>query len=363
MPGSLLKLYFYTTMRQQNKDFNKYRLYGYPFFWVLLYLIFFLINPFDQSFKEWQEYKWYQFVIDIIASFIFSIVTFESGIQLSLFLNQRIPWEIAPRKRLMTQLVTQILIITLVFSSIYFIPLYEGERTDWLIFRQALVLGIIFSLLVTAFFTAEYFFKRFSASAIEAIKQKELTTQFQLEALKTQIDPHFLFNNFSSLAALIEKDSDLALKYLQRLSVVYRYLLANRQQHLIRLAEELSFISAYFFLYQIRYGTAVSLEVHVQPLCEEMGIPPLTLQLLVENAVKHNVVSKNHPLHIRIATEEGRLLVVSNNVNKKPTSAPGTGIGLKNIEDRYRLLSELLPQVIASDSFFTVKIPLLSYAH
>jgi sensor histidine kinase YesM len=349
-------------MPEKNKDYNKYRLYGYPFFWVLLYLVFFLINPFEQSFKDWEKSTTSETVTEIISAFIFGIIIFETGIQLSLFLNKRIPWEIAPKRRFSVQLSLQVLLLTVIFSIAFLLPIFPEDKIDWLIFRQALVVGIIFSLLITSFLTAEYFFKRMSASKIEALKQKQTAVQFQLEALKTQIDPHFLFNNFSTLTALIEDDKELALKYLQRLSAVYRYLLTNRNQHIIPLEDELAFINAYFFLYKIRYGEAINLQVDIDKIFYKQGIPPLTLQLLIENAVKHNTVSNKEPLQIHIFTNDNNAITVQNNVNVKSLEEPSSKMGLKNIEERYGLLSNQLPEITHTSTSFKVKVPLLHYA-
>lgn len=343
----------------KNKDYNKFRKYGYPVFWILLYLIFFLITPFEISFKEWMGYNSSDFMRDLIGSFIYAVIIFESGIQITLLLNRFLPWEIAPARRVVIQLVIQIIAITIVFTSLYFLPFFQDPVVDWVIFRQALVLGIIFSVLITACFTAEYFFRSYMETKIQSARFQQKAAEAELEALKNHIDPHFLFNNFSVLTSLIEEDSGRATNFVAELSTVYRYVLHTRKQETITLQGELTFLNHYYYLYQIRYEDAIRFTTTVSDAAKDRKICSMTLQLLFENAIKHNSITKEKPLCIHITQDDENWIVVSNNKQPKQTKEDGAGMGLPSIRERYAHAGNRLPVITETSTHFTVKIPLL----
>ncbi|MDX5442447.1 MAG: histidine kinase [Hymenobacteraceae bacterium] len=182
---------------------------------------------------------------------------------------------------------------------------------------------------------------------------------FQFEMLKSQVNPHFLFNSFNTLISIIEDDQDAAVNYVEKLSDFYRDILLYREKDVIPLQKELELIENYYFLQQKRYGHNLSLQVNIAEAEKQFYIAPLTLQLLVENAVKHNVVSRDKPLQVRIYTEAGEKLVVENNLQPKKTQQPSTGTGLQNIRRRYRILSKKDIEVSKTADTFMVQIPLL----
>jgi hypothetical protein len=347
--------------------FKSYRLYSYPFLAAIMYLLFMLINPTEGYFEVYATYKLIDYVIEISLILFFTSITVESGIIVTKVLNRYIPWEIAPQRRIVVQLLVQVGLLIFIFTTLF--TIFEGEGpiapttlNDELVLRQAWVIGVLISLLNTAVFTAEYFFTQLNKSRMESIQLRQNATQAQLDALKSQIDPHFLFNNFSTLTTLIEEDRELSVKFVHRLSQVYRYLLSNRSQNVVPLGDELGFITAYFFLYQMRYGTAIQLEINVSFDNYKKGIAPVTLQLLLENAIKHNVLSEKEPLIVKIY-EEGKFLVVENCINPKVQNEPSSKMGLNNILERYKLLSVETPIVMQSSNLFLVKVPLLIYGN
>jgi two-component system, LytTR family, sensor kinase len=220
------------------------------------------------------------------------------------------------------------------------------------------VLGITFSIIVTLFMTADYFFRRMQVSISEAEKLKNEFLQAQLNALKIQLDPHFLFNNFSTLQSLIELNPSLASEFLGKLSTVYRYLTQHREENLVTVQKEMDFVNAYLFLYKIRFGDNFRVEVAIPITIENKLIPPVTLQILIENAVKHNVISSEFPLQIEIQAHEDNILVINNLQPKKPDIA-SLKSGLSNIISRYELIGNKKPEIIKTETHFTVKIPLL----
>ncbi|RQO66135.1 hypothetical protein DBR43_28290 [Pedobacter sp. KBW06] len=349
----------------QKLTYRLFRFYGYPFLTVVIYLLFFFMTSEDHM-KSYAEYTLYDYCLEISYLSYFVVVTIESAILITATLNQFLPWEKSPINRFLLQLIIQIVLLTVMFYGtsmlIQAVSLSAFQFLTDLLIRQALVLGVLISLLSTAAFTIDYFLHKWTDAELEAIRLKQSVTQAQLDALKAQIDPHFLFNNFSTLTALIEEDKDIAVKFLQQLSSVYRYLLANRSQSVISLKEELAFIRSYFFLYEMRYGDSIALLIDIPEAMYASGIAPITLQLLIENAIKHNVVSAAEPLHIRIYGA-GEYLFVENNINLKTHVELSSKMGLKNIEERYHLLSDHIPVIVQSPETFQIKIPLLPYDH
>jgi sensor histidine kinase YesM len=197
----------------------------------------------------------------------------------------------------------------------------------------------------------------------ESIGEKELLSQMSLQqefdVLKSQVNPHFLFNCFNTLSSLITEDAKKAEVFLDELSKVYRYLLRNNEAGLSTLENELKFIESYFRLLKTRHGDAVQFQVESDKRYNHYLLPSLSLQLLVENAVKHNVLSKNKPLVIDIFTTAGNKLIVNNNLQRRTKKGPSNKIGLDNIKMKYRLLNQNGFHVMEDGRNFTVVLPLI----
>ena len=194
---------------------------------------------------------------------------------------------------------------------------------------------------------------------MEAMKKEKM--EYQYETLKSQINPHFLFNSFNTLITIIEDSQDKAVDYVETLSDYFRSMLNYRDKDVIRLGEELDIVTAYFYLQQKRFGEFLMLNIDVSSnLKENFFVPPLSIQLLVENAIKHNAVSHETPLQIDISIDDkNQLLIISNNLNPKKNHDPSTGIGLNNIFSRYKILTEQDVTVIRTDKKFIVELPLI----
>ncbi|MBM6993542.1 MAG: histidine kinase [Prevotella sp.] len=192
----------------------------------------------------------------------------------------------------------------------------------------------------------------------ENAHQKEVNMQAMLMALKSQVDPHFLFNNFSILSELIEEDPKEAGMFLDNLSRVYRYKLVNMDHDLLSVENELKMLRAYVHLIEKRFGTSIQVNFPTSSHLADKHVPPLAIQLLVENAIKHNAHTTADPLVVDIRVE-GDDIVVSNRIHPLVSRPEGTGVGLSNLMARYRLLSERQPEVIQTTERFTVKLPLL----
>lgn len=201
---------------------------------------------------------------------------------------------------------------------------------------------------------------RWRTSQAEAERLERLHTQAQLENLKAQINPHFLFNSLNTLNALISEDANRARQFVRRLSDVYRYILEHREANVIELSRERRLFEDYADLCSTRFEDNFNWKAEWPAPIDDWAIPPMTLQILLENAVKHNVISADKPLHVHVHTENHRL-IVSNNLQPKKLWDPGTGIGLKNIVERYAQLTSEKVIIQSQDNAFSVSLPLIRH--
>lgn len=181
----------------------------------------------------------------------------------------------------------------------------------------------------------------------------------RFEVLKNQVNPHFLFNSLNTINSLIVTDQQAAVNYVNNMSDVYRYVLKSHELNVISLKEELCFIAAYTHMLKGRYGNKMFIDCVIQPVHLQYQLPPMALQVLVENAVKHNIASHNKPLHIRIYTNDKAMLVVENNLQKRNDPAPSTGVGLQNLNQRCKYLSNNELIIHRTQTHFSVTIPLM----
>ncbi len=205
-----------------------------------------------------------------------------------------------------------------------------------------------------------WYVNQLEKTQIEAEKFKKISTQAQLQAVRNQLNPHFLFNNLSVLTALIPSDTNASVEFVGQFSKVYRYVLKSHEKELMELGTELDFIDSYLYLLKKRFGESLKISIQVEEEVRRYYIVPMALQMLVENAVKHNVVSKNKPLKINIFTEDDQLLIVQNNLQRKEVNdLESTNLGLTNISQRYEFLSHKLIIIEKNDQYFTVKLPII----
>ena len=192
----------------------------------------------------------------------------------------------------------------------------------------------------------------------QLIRLQKENLQSQFEVLRQQVNPHFLFNSLNVLTSLIKLEPDLAEQFTEHLSKVYRYVLENKDNDLVSLQTELDFLDAYIFLLNIRFMDKIIVKVDISEQKRECQILPLALQLLIENAIKHNAMSKRNPLKIDIFINDENVLHVENNLHKRESHMASTGVGLRNITHRYHLLEMPEPEFLKTDSKFVARIPL-----
>ncbi|ACU63512.1 sensor histidine kinase [Chitinophaga pinensis] len=362
-------------MADKDKFFNKYyRAFVIPLGFLLYVFVSYIINPFSRYWEYVSRLSGGRQLVELFIALIISWMIAEISLATARWMDKWMPWERQPLKRSITQTIVVLVAVFIALNVLDYIsmllfppPPEVQELFSKVDTWQFFVVCSLVSILISAVHTGNYFLKRWKNSMLEAAQLqldaaqlKETAMQAQLQSLKLQLDPHFLFNNFSTLSALIEEDPALATSFLEKLSRVYRYMIANLNSDVISLNQELNFIAAYIFLIDIRHGSNVNISVNVSDANKDKGIPPITLQLLIENAIKHNIASAQQPLYITIY-DEGDDLIVKNNIQLIQHTLPSTGLGLENIRKRYALLFEREVAVNDTQSAFQVRLPLVDF--
>jgi len=292
---------------------------------------------------------------------VFILVYILCGMIAGILLN-RFPKYSQTFKRIGISLLVYMLImiaaVTFIFRGYDYIG-YLGYEFNGNNYAWALVIGITSNLLATSFNEGAAFYERWRALVDEADNLKKENLQSQLEGLKGQVNPHFLFNSLNSLSSLITDEPDKAEKFLDEMSKVYRYMLRNNEDGLTPLEAEMEFIRSYFHMLKTRYGDALEMEERIEPRFLHYLLPPLTLQMLVENAVKHNMLLKDSPLRVLVMTSNSGKLVVSNNLQRKTRNVASNKVGLGNIAKKYQLMMKEEVAIHDDGKEFAVAVPLI----
>ncbi len=238
---------------------------------------------------------------------------------------------------------------------------FKNELNRWQIFYFFIFNAISFSALVYFIASSSDITRRSQRNQLEIEQLKQENLEARLKLLKQQVSPHFLFNALSTLKTTV--DNPQTKNYIVQLSNVYRYLLSDKdspqQKNLVSLCDELAFIQSYLYILTERFEEALQVKIDVDENLMQKKLPPLALQILIENAIKHNIISPDEPLLIEVYNEGSSTLTVRNRLQPKLSTDDSIGIGLQNIKDRYRLLGNKGIEVIPTEETFTVKIPLL----
>ena len=220
----------------------------------------------------------------------------------------------------------------------------------------------VYNVIFVIAYEAIYLYGQRKSVQLEWEKSQKQQILSQFEALKNQVNPHFLFNSMNALTALIQSDTTKATKFTREFSKVFRYTLEIKDNTVVKLSEELDFLNAYIYLQKIRYGDNLILTMDIDAVQLNEYLPPFSLQLLVENAIKHNVISTEHPLKICIRSDEG-YLIVQNNVQPRTEEIKSTKIGLTNLQKRYNLICDIQPTFKINGTSYTAKLPILNEHH
>jgi hypothetical protein len=231
---------------------------------------------------------------------------------------------------------------------------------DWPAIRFATLTSVICVVFITHVYETVYLIQQRESDLLNFEKLERAKAQSELEALKNQLDPHFLFNSLNALSWLIENDSPRALAFNDNLADVYRYILSNRHRTLVSLAEELDFLRRYFALLKLRFDDAVHLDIPAEtPAMENLYLPPIALQILLENAVKHNEFSREQPLTTTLKLEANSI-TLTNELRPRRHPSPASGVGLANLAERCRLILHRDLEIQQTPTHFSVRLPLKS---
>jgi LytS/YehU family sensor histidine kinase len=269
------------------------------------------------------------------------------------YLDEKIQWTKYPVKRLSVGLLaltiyTVIMTSAVVYSANTIFKLKIGAVSTTIYMSMGI------TLVISVILTSRSFLWNWRQTAIDAERFKQESTVAKFESLRNQVNPHFLFNSLNALTNLVYEDQDKAAKFIKQLSEVYRYLLETRDREIVLLMEEKNFLESYVYLQRIRFGDKLTITMSLDD--QTCMIAPLALQMLVENAIKHNEISEEHPLHIRVFLD-GDFIVVENNQQPKPIiSELSPGVGLDNICKRYEFLTDKEVQILKNGKF-EVRLP------
>ncbi|MGF7213998.1 hypothetical protein GGR92_000138 [Spirosoma lacussanchae] len=281
-----------------------------------------------------------------------------------LWLQQEFPGLEQTRKRLLMLLLIGPLLVNAAVFFRFGVHLLLGSRTTlWLglvDYTTSLGIQLFYHVVYFSIYEGLYVVRQWRETCIEKEELLKAQWQSRFNSLKSQVNPHFLFNSLNTLSVLIDESPVQASRFVDELSSIYRYLLQANDRELITLSTELTFIESYTNLLRTRHGTGIDVRIAVADPYLSSSLPPLTLQLLVENAVKHNIVLPDQPLFIEISTTDAGQLRVRNNLQRKNRWVSSTGIGLTNIAAKYRMLTQTDIIVQDRDGYFTVLLPLLS---
>lgn len=276
-------------------------------------------------------------------------------------IDRRISWIKTPVKKVFVQIFTFLIYSASAFILVQFANYYIWmdvlPETSWRWILKSLPNTLLISFIISLIFTAIGFFTAWKRSFLQAEKLKVEMLAYKYESLRNQINPHFLFNSLNVLSDLVYDDQAMAVKFIQQMSDLFRYVLDSRDKELVPLKDELEFIRSFTFMLKTRFEDKLKIEIDLAANPDDY-IVPMTLQLLIENAVKHNEVSEAFPLTIFVR-KNGDTLEVENNLQLKKVNDESTKTGLKNITQQFAFFSEIPIKIITSDEKYVVRVPIL----
>ncbi len=277
------------------------------------------------------------------------------------WLNRELPWNRKVMERVLIQfpasLALAVAVSVLMTLTANTISAYT-EPLKLVFLYNALVFAVV-NIIVAGVLEAWVSYNRGAEAAKKAEMLERELTQIRFEMLRSQINPHFMFNSLNVLSGLIEKDVARAQEFIDEFSRIYRYVLETVEQPATTLGRELEFARSYFYLQQMRYGENLSWTINLTAGMLGLLLPPLSLQVVLENAIKHNIVNQSKPLHIDIGSGD-MVLVVSNRLQPKISATASTGVGLKNLTRRYSLISNRIPRFTVENDHYIARLPLVN---
>ncbi|HAD95980.1 MAG TPA: histidine kinase [Cryomorphaceae bacterium] len=278
-------------------------------------------------------------------------------------INRSLPWHKAPLKRFLLELLTVtvysfVACFVVVFLFHWVLGNFTLDSIPWEDLTEQTYRPVIIAYIITSFFVSRSFLMEWRQAAVDAEKLRSERFAGQYQVLKDQLNPHFLFNSLNALSNVVHEDQEKAVQFIQQLSRFYRYILDVQHEEVVSLQQELDFAQRYLYLQSLRFEDKLQSEIDVR-VQEEDCIPPLAIQICLENVIKHNEISKDHSLKVIIRRESDRLCICNNLQVKNNRVPEPSGIGLTNIRERYRMLSGREVEVEKSQTEFRVYLPIL----
>lgn len=329
-------------------------------FWIPMPFIAFSMMYIFYGERIWND--WMVWAVTFPILYIIGYFSWLLHIQYDFYIHDKLPSLDQTPKRVLLNfgvnivvMTPSVLLILVLFDKLNILG-YSSKEND---FKYAYLLGLCINVIFASLWEVVYILDKYKESASEIDVLEQLQLQQEFDGLKQKVNPHFLFNCFNTLSSLITEDKDKAENFLDEMSKVYRYLLRNNEDGMSTLENEIKFIKSYIELLKTRYSDAVHFQLEVDRQYNNYLLPSLSLQMLVENAVKHNSLSRAKPLTIEIFTTAGNKLVVNNNLQRKNINGQSNKIGLQNIRSKYDLIKLPGFQVIEEGNNYTVVLPLL----
>ena len=295
----------------------------------------------------------------LLPSLFNTVCLWLGSMSIVVFVWSRFPWELMPLKHLLVEiiLILSFLSVFILGVDVYFCynqgtTLAEGIKLNLI----SILFTVLITFLIVTIHEAIFFYRQWKLNFSKSVKLEKDNLEASYNALKAQVNPHFLFNSLNSLMSLLE-NNPTAEQYVQDLSDFLRYVLISNEREVVTLHEEIENLQKYIHLQKLRFQDNLQVEIDIQPRSLQSEIPTLTLQMLLENCIKHNIISSKRPLKVSI-TDNGENITVMNNLQQKQAEE-STGQGLKNIEGRYRFLAGEPIKIESDEKQFSVTIPLI----
>lgn len=291
-----------------------------------------------------------KYALTALCTLVISLLIFRIDTLLDKFISWRNNFLV---RFLVGFLANTIVTLSIVALSSIYLVVANPEAT-----LKVSILFIISIFIYEIFYGWFYSYRYYAITQVEGIRSERWQLELQFESLKNQISPHYLFNCLNTISSLLYKDSQMAEEFIRRMSDTFKYVLSNQKQQLVPVRQEIEFVKAYYYLLQVRYEHHLKLEINIPKSVLDTPIPPLTLQILVENAVKHNQISKEQPLLVYISAKDNTHIIVTSTKTTQIKPSHSFKIGLENIRNRYEFFSTD-KIVIKDEDRFTVQLPVL----
>ena len=302
----------------------------------------------------------YIFITNISFGVVIGISFWLGNSYIGKYTGHKFAWSENPKKAFVKSMILYLgygLLICTIYPAIFYKFVFKLSIIEHIhILISIALLSVIADYIIISVFFINRILNHWKKSIENEEKLKRENIIAQYETLKNQVNPHFLFNSLNTISTLVSKNLDVAEKFIKQLSEVYRYVLEFKDKEVVNIETELKFIDSYLYLQKIRFGDNLKIKNKIKT--GDFYVAPLTIQILVENAIKHNIISDDKPLTIELYNDESYIFI-KNNLQKKKIIESKDKIGLNNIKSRYEVLSDKPVIIEESDSRFIVKIPLI----